>query len=179
MNPDDFPVSIAQVEWFYRRSGNTTMKSPYMLNPGWFEAARKGDYRAPNLVIEAARGLGAEDDTVRLAVTHAALREGKKMGDLDQAVAVAAKAAHLSPKKLKAAAQSSEVAKRVAVSTAEFHTHRISQRPAFILEDDIGDKAVFSGVVRFEPLAAAIDTMLSDTAAYAAHKAHFGGPPAQ
>lgn len=177
MSPEDYPVSQAQCDWFYRRSGGTAMRSPYMLNSGWFEAERKGSYRAPNLVAEAARGLGAEDDTVRLAIARAALRDGQKMGDLDKAVAVGAKAAKLPARKLKAAAQSAEVAKRVAVSTAEFHSHRITQRPAFILENKIGDKAVFSGLVRIEPLAAAIDAMLSDAAAYAAHQAHHGPPP--
>jgi hypothetical protein len=65
----------------------------------------------------------------------------------------------------------------VDASTAEFLAHRISQRPAFILEDAIGDKAVFSGLVAMEPLAATIDAMLSDTAAYASHAAHQGTPP--
>jgi len=31
--------------------------------------------------------------------------------------------------------------------------------------------------VRIEPLAATIDAMLADTAAYAAHKVHHGVPP--
>jgi predicted DsbA family dithiol-disulfide isomerase len=66
---------------------------------------------------------------------------------------------------------------RVDASTAEFHAHQITQRPAFVLTDAIGDKAVFSGLVRAEPLAAAIEAMLADTAAYAAHAAHFGKPP--
>jgi hypothetical protein len=66
---------------------------------------------------------------------------------------------------------------RVDASTAEFLGHRINQRPAFILEDAIGDKAVFSGLVRLEPLVATIDAMLSDTAGYAAHKAHHGDVP--
>jgi hypothetical protein len=67
---------------------------------------------------------------------------------------------------------------RVEASTREFSSHQISQRPAFVLTDAIGDKAVFSGLVRLEPLAATIDAMLADTAAYAVHKAHHGGPPA-
>ena len=66
---------------------------------------------------------------------------------------------------------------RVATSTADFLAHQITQRPAFVLTDAIGDKAVFSGLVRLEPLAATIDAMLADTAAYAAHKAHHGEAP--
>jgi hypothetical protein len=58
-------------------------------------------------------------------------------------------------------------------------SHQINQRPAFVLTDAIGDKAVFSGLVQLEPLTATLDAMLADTAAYAAHKAHHGPPPAR
>lgn len=177
MNPDDFPVSQTQCDWFYRRSGGTVMNSPYMLNSGWFEAERKGHYEAPNLVAEAARDFGFNGDEIRLALAHAALREGQKIGDLATAVKVAAKAGKVDPKKLLKAAESNVVKDRVATSTADFHAHQINQRPAFVLTDAIGDKAVFSGLVRIEPLAATIDAMLRDTAAYAAHATHHGVAP--
>ena len=153
------------------------MHSPYSLNPGWFEAGRKGRYEAPNLVAEAARDLGFTGDEIRLALAHAALREGQKVGDLATAVQVAAKAGRLDAKKLRKAAESNLVKDRVATSTADFLAHQINQRPAFVLTDAIGDKAVFSGLVRLEPLTATIDAMLADTAAYAAHAAHHGAPP--
>jgi predicted DsbA family dithiol-disulfide isomerase len=185
MNPGDFPVSQAQCDWFYRRSGGSVMHSPYMLSSGWFEAERKGRYEAPNLVAEAARDFGFSGDEIRLAIAHAALREGQKVGDLATAVKVASKAAHsagagqgkLDPKKLLKAAESNVVKDRVAMSTADFHAHQINQRPAFVLTDAIGDKAVFSGLVRIEPLAATIEAMLADTAAYAAHLTHHGAAP--
>ena len=41
MSPGDFPASQAQCDWYYRRSGGTVMRSPFMLNSGWFEAERK------------------------------------------------------------------------------------------------------------------------------------------
>jgi predicted DsbA family dithiol-disulfide isomerase len=185
MNPQDFPVSQSQCDWFYRRSGGTVMHSPYMLHSGWFEAERQGRYEAPNLVIEAAKDFGFTGDEIRLAVANAALREGQKIGDLATAVKVAAKAAHstgsgqgrIDPKKLRKAAESNAVKDRVAASTADFHAHQVNQRPAFVLTDAIGDKAVFSGLVRLEPLAATIDAMLADTAAYAAHRTHHGDMP--
>jgi len=90
---------------------------------------------------------------------------------------VAAAASEIDLSKLKAAAESKAVRDRVAASTAEFHQHQITQRPAFVLEDEIGDKAVFSGLVQIQPLAATIEAMLSDAAAYATHRAHFGQPP--
>jgi predicted DsbA family dithiol-disulfide isomerase len=177
--PEDFPVSREQCDWFYRRSGGTVMHSPFMLNSGWFEVARKGDYRAPNLVAEAARDFGFDGDEIRLALAHAALREGRKVGDLATAVAVASKAGgrKLDAKKLRAAAGSDAVRARVEASTKEFFAHQINQRPAFVLTDAIGDKAVFSGLVRLEPFVATIDAMLADSAAYAAHLAHHGKMP--
>lgn len=179
MNPGDFPGSREQCDWFYQRSGGTVMHSPFKLNSGWFEADRKGHYEAPNLVAEAARDFGFSGDEIRLALAYAGVREGQKIGDLATAVAVAAKAGgkKLNAKKLRAAAESTAVKARVDASTQEFFSHQITQRPAFVLTDAIGDKAVFSGLVRLEPLVATIDAMLADTAAYAAHKAHHGGPP--
>lgn len=179
MKPEDFPVSREQCDWFYRRSGGTVMRSPFMLNSGWFEVARKGNYEAPNLVAEAGKDFGFNGDELRLALSHAALSEGQKIGDLATAVAVAAKAGKLNAKKLRAAAESDDVRTRVEASTREFFSHQINQRPTFVLEDAIGDKAVFSGLVRLEPLVATIDAMLADTAAYAAHAAHHGKVPSK
>ena len=177
MNPGDFPVSRAQCDWFYRRSG-TIMRSPFMLNSGWFEPERQGLYLAPNFVAEAGRDFGFTDDRLRLALMHAAMREGRKIGDMAEAVAAAAQATGLDGEKLRGRAEAREVETRVRASTAEFHALQITQRPAFVLEDTIGDKAVFSGLVTAAPLAAAIDAMLSDSTAYAVHAAHFGRPPA-
>lgn len=178
MRPEDFPASQAQCDWFYRRSGGTVMHQPTMLNSGWFEPERQGRYEAPNLVAEAGRDFGVTDDRIRLALARAALVDGQKIGDLKLAAAIGAKAAKLDAKKLRAAAESKTVRTRVAASTAEFFAHRINQRPAFVLTDAIGDKAVFAGLVRHGPLAATIEAMLADTAAYAAHAAHHGKPPA-
>jgi len=48
MNPGDFPASREPCDWFYQRSGGTILHSPFKLHSGWFEAARQGDYTAPN-----------------------------------------------------------------------------------------------------------------------------------
>lgn len=177
MKPEDFPVSREQCDWFYRRSGGTCMRSPFMLNSGWFEADRKGHYDAVDLVAEAAKEFDFLGDEIRLALAHAGVREGLKVGDMDVAVAVAAKAGKIDAAKLKAAAQSQSVRARVETSTAEFFAHQITQRPAFVLTNAIGDKAVFSGLVHLDPLVAAIEAMFKDEAAYAAHAAHHGPVP--
>jgi predicted DsbA family dithiol-disulfide isomerase len=176
--PADFPVSRPLADWFYRRSG-TVMRSPARLNSSWLEPERKGLYEAPNLVAEAARPVSApQDETVRLALAHAAVIDGRGIGDLGEAVTVAATAAGLDPTALRQRAESAEIRGRVATSTAEFRSHQINQRPAFVLTDTIGDKVVFSGLATAAPVAAALDAMLADSAAYAAHAAQFGPPPA-
>jgi predicted DsbA family dithiol-disulfide isomerase len=154
------------------------MHSPYQLDSGWFEPERKGLYHSPNLVAEAGRDFGFTDDRLRLALAHAALREGRKIGAMAEAIAVAAQATGLDGEKLRERAESGEIEARMRASTTDFHALQITQRPAFVLEDPIGDKAVFSGLVTTAPLIATIDAMLADTAAYAAHAAKFGQPPA-
>lgn len=177
MPENAYPVSTSQCEWFYRRSGSI-MRSPYRLNSGWFEADHRL-MREPNLVAEAARDFGVTDDRVRLAIAHAAMREGKKVGRWDVAVTVAAKAAKLNKSKLLARAKSKQVADRLDKSSAEFDALQVTQRPAFLIENSIGDRAVFSGIARVEPLATAIDALLADEAAYVSWKAHFGDAPAK
>ena len=167
--------SRAQAEWFYRRSG-TVVQSPFMLNSGWLEVGIK-QYPAPNCVAEAAKDFGVTDDLAWMAIMETGLREGRKIGQWEIAAAVAAKAAKLNAKKLLARAKSTEVKKRVEASTAEFHSFKITERPAFVLASNIGDRAVFSGNWRLSPLVAAIDSMLADAAAFDSYKAHFGGPP--
>lgn len=177
MRQEDYPVSREQCDWFYRRSG-MLMQSPFMLNSGWLEPWREGLFPAASYVAEAGKDFGITGDELRLALAHAADREGIRVASMVPAIEVAVKATKLDAKKLQARAESPEVAARIKASTAEFFAHQINQRPAFILTSGIGDKAVFSGVARIEPLAATIESMLADEAGYAAHQAHFGGPPA-
>jgi predicted DsbA family dithiol-disulfide isomerase len=177
MPAEAYPTSKEQAEWFYQRSG-LIVKSPFMLNAGWFEAGRK-IYDVPNLVAEAAKDFGVTDDRIRLALAHAGEREGQKVGRWEVAVPIAAKAGKLNKTKLLAQAKSAAVAARVKKSSDEFHALQVSQRPTFLIESAIGDRAVFSGIVRVEPLAVAIDALLADQAAYDSYKAHFGGPPAK
>ncbi len=175
MPPDACPRSQAQAEWFYRRSG-TIVRSPFMLNAGWFEPGM-GPYQVPSLVAEAGKDFGVTDDRIRMALATAGEREGKKVGRWEIAAEIAAKAAGLDRVALLKRAQSAEVAARTAESTAEFNALQVSQRPTFLLENDIGDRATFSGLVRVEPIAAAVEAMLADAVAYASYSAHHGSPP--
>jgi hypothetical protein len=178
MRPEDFPASRAQCDWFYRRSGTIT-GSPAMLNSGWMESDRAA-YQIPNLVAEAARDfLPPGDDRVRLALAHAALLEGQHIGNPTDASRIAATAigGKVSAAKLRTAAASPAIRKRVDASTAEFFDLKLSQRPAFVITNEIGDKLVLSGVWRLAPLVAALDSALADASAYASYRAHHGTPP--
>ncbi|HKW29750.1 MAG TPA: disulfide bond formation protein DsbA, partial [Verrucomicrobiae bacterium] len=88
-----------------------------------------------------------------------------------------AKAAGLDSSALLKAARSPEIEKRARTATAEFHALQVTQRPTFVMKSNIDDRAVFSGLVKVGPLAATIDAMLDDAAAYASHAAHYGTPP--
>jgi predicted DsbA family dithiol-disulfide isomerase len=175
MDPTGLPATREQSEWFYRRSG-TLMRSPFMLNAGWLEPGLK-EYLAPNLVAEAARSFGATDDRVWTALARAALREGQQVGKWEVAAAVGAQAGSLERTKLLERARSPEVEARARASTAEFHALQVTQRPTFVIESEIGDRAIFSGIATLPPLVATVDAMLEDLAAYESHAAHFGAPP--
>lgn len=175
LDKDSMSKSRAQVEWFYRRSGTIT-RSPFMLNSGWLDPYQP-EFLAANCVAEAAKDLGVTDDRVRLALMEAAMREGKKVADWKVCAGIAAKAAGLDEGALMSNARSSEVEKRVRASTAYFHSLLVTERPTFVLESNIGDRAVFSGFWRVEPLVATIESMLADASAYASWKAHMGDPP--
>jgi len=174
LDKSGLPKSRAQAEWFFRRSG-TIMRSPFMLKTGWMTGL--GEYLAPNCVAEAAKDFGVTDDRVRLALMEAALCAGKKVGKWDVSVAVAAWVANLDAAALLKTSRSPEIEKRVRTTTEEFHALQVTQRPTFVLKSNIDDRAVFSGLVKAGPIAAAIDAMLEDAAAYSSHAVHFGAPP--
>lgn len=178
MDAEGLPKSRAQEEWFYRRSGMMN-RAPFMLRSDWYEPVLP-EYLAPNLVAEAARDLGVGDDRVRIALSNATLREGApKIRDVEVAAEIGAKASGIDQAKLLERARSPEIEKRVRASTAEWRAFQVSQRPTFVIDSEIGDRAIFSGFAKVPPLVATVDAMLDDIAAYEVHAAHFGEPPFQ
>jgi predicted DsbA family dithiol-disulfide isomerase len=148
-----------------------------MLSSAWYEPILP-EYLAPNFVAEAAKDFGITDDRVRLALSNAGLRDGKKFAEWEVASEIGAQTDDLDARKLLERARSPEVERRARASTSEFHALQVTQRPTFSVDTEIGDRAVFSGVAKAAPIAATIDSMLDDAEAYAAFAAHFGSPPA-
>ncbi|HEV8544636.1 MAG TPA: DsbA family protein [Verrucomicrobiae bacterium] len=171
------PASKSQEEWFYRRSGMIA-RATFMLNTGWMEQGLT-EYLVPNVLAEAAKDFGVSDDRVRLALMHAAMREGHRVNRWEESLPVAANAAGISISELEARAKHPEIEKRVRESTAEFHRMQATQRPTFVLQNGIGDKAMLSGIWTAPPIAAVIEGMIEDERSYASWAAYFGtSPPA-
>ena len=174
LDASGMPASREQEMWFYRRSG-MVVRSPYMLKSDWFEPV--SECLAPNLTAEAAKDFGIADDRVRLAIAEGALLHGRKVLEWEESLALAAEAGALDLAALRTRAQSPEIEARARAATAEFHALQVTQRPTFVIEDTIGDRAIFSGLAQAAPLIATLEAMFADEAAYAAHAAHFGSPP--
>jgi predicted DsbA family dithiol-disulfide isomerase len=175
MDATSLPTSREQLGWFYRRSG-MMMRSPFMLRTEWLEPGAT-EYPVRNFVAEAARDLGVTDDRVRLALATAVLRDGKAADKWEVAAEIGAQAGGLDHGKLLEHARAPAVEARVRASTADFHELKVTQRPTFVIDSEIGDRAVFSGFAKLPPLVAVVDAMLEDIAAYESHAAHFGMPP--
>ncbi len=170
---EGFPATAAEEDWYYKRSGSVT-HWPKMLNSAWVEPGRT-DYLPPNAVAEACKDFSITDDVARLAITRAAVEDGRKVADWNVSVDVACEACpELDPSLLLQAAKSDEVLMRLKVSSKAFDSLQINQRPGFLLESEIGDRAVFSGLIKKEPLVATIDCMLHDVRAYRSFHSHFG-----
>jgi predicted DsbA family dithiol-disulfide isomerase len=178
MDRSGLPTSPEQHEWYYRRSG-TLMQSPIKLNSGWADFTAS-EYLPPNCIAEAGKDFGFTDDRLRLALADAALREGRKLGDWDVAAEAVSRVVNSADEKsLVAHARSPEIERRVRDATADFHKLQVTQRPTFVLDTEIGDRAVFSGFARVGPIASALESMLDDARGYESYAAHFGSPPAQ
>lgn len=175
MDQSGLPVSREQLEWFYRRSG-TIVRSPFTLNAGWLEMGTK-EYLVPNLVALAAKELGAANDRVRLAIAEAAMRHGRKVHTWEACVDIAVKASDLDARQLLERAQSPSTEEKARSTTKEFHSLQVTQRPTFLIENEIGDRAVLSGTWTAAPLIAVIDSHLADQAAYKSWSVHMGTAP--
>lgn len=150
------PYSQDELRWYYAR---TEKIAGIRLNADWHDSPETTTVYA-NQAAEAARLLGIGDSRVRRALARAALIEGKPLGRREVAVAVAADAAGSSEERIAQAMDSEQVDRRIAQSTAEFKDLALPQLPSFLLRNETGDLAVFSGLYTFESLEGAVAEML-------------------
>ncbi|MEM7674125.1 MAG: DsbA family protein [Verrucomicrobiota bacterium] len=167
---EGLPESAEEEDSYYRRSGIIT-RQQQMLNSSWVDPSLK-EYLAPNLVSLACRALGVTGDTVRLEIARGAMVDGLKVGDWEVSAEIAAKASGLTSEMILKKARSPEIERIARSSTARFNAFGVNQRPAFFLESEIEDRAIFSGLIQAEPLVATINAMISDAEAYRSWSAH-------
>jgi predicted DsbA family dithiol-disulfide isomerase len=153
--------------WFYGRTGSI---SGVKLNPAWKESPEETTYFA-NLATQAAHGLGVTDDRVRLAMSRAAMVDGRHVGRRDVAEQVAAEASGLPILDIERTMNDPRTAQAMEKSTQEYKALGVKVQPAFVLRNDIGDTAILSGLYRYETLAACADEMLAAADGYAAFSA--------
>src|SRR5947209_859740 len=107
MDKTGLPTSAEQHDWYYRRSG-MIMRSPFMLRSEWCEHTEP-EFIAPNAIAEAGKDFGFKGDRIRLAIAHAALREGRKIGDWSVSADAAATAVEVDRNALLERARSAEI----------------------------------------------------------------------
>jgi predicted DsbA family dithiol-disulfide isomerase len=154
--------------WWYARSGSM---SGTKLNAAWL-VSPEGTWW-PNLAAEAARSLGHVDDSVRQALSRAALFDGRPIQQRAVAEEVASRTASIDVGRLRAAMDDPAVAARVRATTAEFRAMPCTMVPTLLLTNTIDDVNMLSGAYRVEHLAACIEQLRADVQAYEAFgKAH-------
>ena len=122
----------------------------------------------PNSIIAAAWKFGKGKE-VHQALKSAAMERGEPILQRAVALKIACEASGIASEALANAIDDPTLASELRESLSEFESHRIDQRPAFILRSAIGDSAVFSGIYRREPIFAALEAMLRDEEKYEEH----------
>ena len=159
---DAFGYTPEQLRWYYERTKSITGVA---LNASWLISTADGS-PWPNLAAEAARGLGCEDDRVRLALARAAMIDGQRSCDREVAVRIAADAGGIGVEALEAAMNDQRTRARIAAATSAFKQYHVDLRPTFVVSNAAGDVSVLSGCWRYEPIAQALRAQLDDQAGY-------------
>ena len=101
------------------------------------------------------------------------------MTDRKTAVTLAAAASGLDASAIDTALDDPRVAAALQDASDAFDDLGATVRPSFLLENEVGDHVLMSGIYRSEPIAACIDAMISDEDFYRAfHAEHGSEPPA-
>jgi predicted DsbA family dithiol-disulfide isomerase len=151
------PYKRNELEYYYARL--EAISGQRFTLDWWFEGY---DATVPDRIAEAARTLGAIGNDVRLALSHAALNDGLQITRPEVALEIAATVADLDPAQLDAEFESDRPMQTLRATKAEWLALGVTQRPTFVLINEIGDKALFSGLWQSQPLIRTVEAMLSD-----------------
>lgn len=150
------PYTPDALVWYYARTAKMT---GVQLNAAWHSSAETTTKYA-NQAAEAARALGARDSRVRRGLSHAALIDGKPVGQREAAIEEAARLSGFAAERIAQLMESADVTERIAQTTQEYKALALPQLPSFVMRNTSGDYAVFSGLYTFESLDSVIGEML-------------------
>jgi 2-hydroxychromene-2-carboxylate isomerase len=155
------PYPRAKLQFFYDRLERATGKH---INLDWW---REGyDWLVPDRVIAAARLLGATGNETRLAIARAGLVDGLSITEIDVAIEVAYRASGIDPRDLRIMLDDPQTMLYLFERSREFEQSGVAVRPAIVMTNDLGDRAVLSGIWNAEPILTAAQALLTDEMSY-------------
>ena len=157
-----FDGTPEKFEWMYRRTHAVT---GVQLNHTWHTKMEDSSL-FPNLAAEAARTLGVTDGRVRRALSRAAMLEGKRVPDHDVAVEIASKAGGLDPQALSDAMDDHNTFAKVVSATIELRKLPVRVIPCFAVANDVGDRAILSGLYEYATIGGVVREMVHASARY-------------
>ena len=139
----------------------------------WLRDEPRSTWQA-NTAILAATSLGADIEKARTAVSSAALERAVPLGDDGAAAALLADTFGIERSQLETAMESAVVLEQMNEAAHAFAQFGCTLRPAFVLENTIGDRIVLNGGWREPLLAEAVNALLSDAEGYERYHNHYG-----
>ncbi len=130
-----------------------------------------------NASILAVASMGIDVERVRSCVSSAALERGLPLGDRGEAASLLAAEFGLERSRIEEVMQSPAICDALDASGGEFAQHGLTVRPAFVLENEIGDRVILNGGWRESLFVEAIDSLLADAAGYEWYEKHVASMP--
>ena len=131
----------------------------------WLRDEARSTWQA-NAAVLAAVSLGADIEKARTAVAAAALERGAHLGEHGEAAALLAATFGIERAQLETAMASPHVCDQMDEAARTFAQYGCTLRPAFVLENSIGDRIVLDGGWREPLLVEAVNALLSDAEGY-------------
>jgi predicted DsbA family dithiol-disulfide isomerase len=137
----------------------------------WLQGEARSTWQA-NAAILAACSLGIDIERARNAISTAALEHAAPLGENGEAATLIATRFGIDRQVLEAAMNSQAICEQMDEDARAFTQNGCTLRPAFVLENDIGDRTVLNGGWRESLLAEVVDALLSDAAGYEWYEKH-------